>query len=78
MLWVYSRGLDNLRIETSFENATNEYVLTSTRGPDRESERFHDAQAFRVRLEALECEIAGNQWTQVGGPIFLRDGWKIG
>jgi hypothetical protein len=78
MLWCYARGLDNLRIETSFDAATNEYVLTSTRGPHRESERFHDAEAFRVRLEALEGEIAGNDWTQVGGPIFLRDGWKTG
>ena len=78
MLWVYTRGLDNLRIETSFDNTTNEYVLTSTRGPHQESERFNDADAFRVRLEALEYEIAGNQWTQVGDPIFLRDGWNVG
>ena len=79
MLWIYQRGSEDLRIETSFDNATKEYVLIMTRGPHETTvERFKDAAAFQVRLEALERQIASEQWKSVGNPIILRDGWKIG
>jgi hypothetical protein len=79
MLWIYERGSEDLRIETSFDNATNEYVLIKTRSPHKTTvERFQDVAAFQVRLEAVEREIASERWNRVGDPIILRDGWKVG
>ena len=79
MLWVYERGLEDLRIGTSFDNATKEYVLVIARGPRNEvTERFKDTDSFQSRLEVLEEDIARERWTPVGHPIVLRDGWKIG
>jgi hypothetical protein len=79
MLWIYQRGGDVLRIETSFDNATNEYLLIIKRGQDdKRFERFKDAVSFQVRLESLENEIVQGYWKQVGDPIVLRDGWRIG
>ena len=79
MIWVYKRGVEHLHLETSFDNATNEYVLVIARTPeDKTFERFKDVAAFRARLETLEREMAGEHWNPIGAPIILRDGWKIG
>ena len=80
MLWLYKRGLENLRVTTSFDNATKEYVLTLRRGLDDETiERFPDSETFGHRLNAIVQELANDRWTPAArGPIFLRDGWKVG
>lgn len=81
MLWIYQRGPDELRVETSFDNATGEYKIITSRGPshvDKTIERFRSPELFRVRLEGLEQEIAVDRWESTGSPIILRDGWKIG
>jgi len=79
MLWLYERGLEDLRIETSFDNATNEYVLTLGRGQHNETtERFLDNESFGKRIEALQEELERDRWTPAGPPIVLKDGWKIG
>lgn len=78
MLWLYERGLEDLRIETSFDSATYEYVLTLHRGLHNETvERFPDPETFGERVNALVRQLATERWTPAGrGPIFLRDGWK--
>ena len=78
MLWIYQRGSQDLRIETSFDNATHEDPLNIFRGHETTAERFKDAAAFQLRLEALESEVAKERWNRVGDPIILRDGWKVG
>jgi hypothetical protein len=78
MLWTYTRGLDDIRVETSVDQGTNEYILVVRRSAKESSiERFPDASSFRVRLEALEQELANEQWRQVGPPVLLKDGWKL-
>ena len=79
MLWIYQRGSDDLRIETSFDNVNKEFVLIKTFGPNEATvERFKEGAAFQLRLEALELEIVSERWTRVGAPIVLPDGWKVG
>ena len=79
MLWLYERGLEDLRIETSFDNATKEYVLILRRGLENEStERFGDSVAFGDRIEALQRELTRDHWTPAGPPLLLKDGWKVG
>ena len=80
MLWLYERGLENLRVTTSFDNATKEFVLTLHRGLHHETtERFPDSETFGHRLNAIVQELAKDRWKPAGnGPIFLRDGWKVG
>ena len=79
MLWLYERGLEDLRIETSFDNATSEYVLTLSRGQQNETtERFRDSESFGTRIEVLQKELARDRWTPAGPPILLKDGWKVG
>ena len=78
MLWIYQRGVEDLRIETSFDNATHEYLLVVFRGSDKTtSERFKDAAAFQLRLEALESDMANGNWRRLGDPIILPNGWKV-
>ena len=77
MVWFYSRANDALRIETRFEEATNEYVLDVTwPGRPTETERFRDVEAFRARVLVLEARLDAERWKQVGGPQILPHGWR--
>ena len=77
MLWIFEREQESRRIETRFDNATGEYVLTLLDpGQNPRIERFADAEAFGRYLRALEEELSTGRWTQKG-PILLQDGWKL-
>lgn len=79
MLWIYERGLEDLRVETAFDNATQEYMLIINRPlRDQEIERFRDSEAFGQRLETLEHELAHARWKPAGPPLILHEGWKVG
>jgi hypothetical protein len=79
MLWLYERGFEDLHIETSFDNATNEYVIVLRKGQQNETtERFGDNDSFGARVEALRVELTRDRWQPTGPPIFLKKGWKIG
>ena len=78
MIWIYQRGAENLHIATTFDNATNEYVITITGPQGITCERFVDAAAFQVRMEALEGSIHIERWRRVGDAVILPDGWKVG
>jgi len=77
MIWLFERAEEAIRIETRFDRQTGEYVLiTADRVGVRHTERFGDASAFRLRLEALEQQLATDRWTRTG-PFLLRDGWRL-
>ena len=77
MIWLFERDVHAIRIETRFDRASGEYVLvTEERNGARKTERFRDAAAFRLRLEALEEQLESNHWTRTG-PFLLRDGWRL-
>ena len=77
MIWLFERAAQAIRIETRFDRASGEYVLvTEERNGTRETERFRDAAAFRLRLKALEQQLESNHWTRTG-PFLLRDGWRL-
>jgi hypothetical protein len=79
MLWYYARGRDVFQVEASFEKATEEFVLRFHVGHHKDQvERFTDEIAFRNRLDALEQDLATQQWERVvGPPMLLKDGWKL-
>lgn len=78
MLWSYSRGRDVFHLETSFDTASNEFVLRFHVGRHNDQvERFKDEIAFRKRLDALERELVAQQWERAGPPVLLKDGWKL-
>jgi hypothetical protein len=78
MLWVFERDADQLRLETTYDNTTRQFVLTIRRSEgEPQVERFLDQATFRRRLEALERQLEGDHWTQTSMTL-LRDGWKIG
>ena len=78
MIWIFERGHEALRLETRFDNVRDEFVLVVVWADQRrETERFRRQDAFDARLRALEQQLAGEHWTQVGSPTILRDGWRI-
>lgn len=79
MIWLYERGADALRIETRFDNASNEFELIWHRpGSTTEIERFASEASFRARLENVEAELRAEQWNINGAPQLLPAGWKDG
>jgi hypothetical protein len=77
MVWFYKRSDADLRIETRFDSATNEFVLEVT-WPGRPIvvERFPDNVAFETSVLALERKLDTEHWQQVGGPEILPHGWR--
>lgn len=62
MLWIYQRGRDRVRIATTYDSVTDEYVIKTT-GPDGTAlERFKDAETFQCRYEALETALRRERW----------------
>jgi hypothetical protein len=77
MIWFFGKGDEVVRLETRFEQVTNEYVLVTSwaQKPD-ETERFRDFAAFDLRIHALERQLQDARWTLIGQPTLLKDGWK--
>ena len=78
MIWMFERGQEALRLETRFDSVHGEYVLVVVWSNDRvETERFRDPALFDWRVRQLEQQLAAEQWTQVGPPTILSEGWRI-
>lgn len=77
MLWFFERRGETVRLETSYDNNTAEFVLV-IEWPGRPSvtERFPDADSFTARVRDLEQSLSAERWTQVGSPMILPTGWK--
>jgi hypothetical protein len=78
MVWFFTRGSEELKLQTEREEATGEYVLTWGH-PDgtTKTERFSNGDAFKRRLEEVEAYLATQAWTRRDPPMLLTDGWKI-
>jgi hypothetical protein len=77
MLLIYERSNQTLQVETRFDNATNEYVLTLRPLDGTEQvERFPDATGFRNRLNSLEHQLESEHW-QNRSATALPDAWKL-
>jgi hypothetical protein len=77
MIWSFERGDEVIRLETRIDNGRGDYILViewSERPP--ETERFTDYGAYHARLLTLESQLAADNWTQIGSPKILADGWR--
>ena len=76
MLWFFERATEIVELETRYDNDNAQYLL-ELRIPDEppKIERFDDAMAFRVRLQAIEESLRGQRWMRKGPPSLLADGW---
>ena len=79
MIWLYERDNQSIRLDTKYDNDTNEYVVVVHRpdGP-QQVERFSDAEACRQWLVTFENSLDAEHWTRRGPPVFLPDGWPRG
>jgi hypothetical protein len=77
MLWFFDRAAESLSIETRYDSGTSEFIFIVLFPDGRErTERFADAESFGVWLRAFERHLAGENWTNRGGPVMLPSGWK--
>jgi hypothetical protein len=74
MIWFYSRNDQELRIETDYDKATREYVMTIRGKDSHTSERFTDVTAFRARLIQLEHQLEAEKWS-AAGPV-VSEAWR--
>jgi hypothetical protein len=76
MIWFWSRAAEKLQIETRFDNATKEYLLTIHYPDNRQVfERFPDVTSFQKRLTSLERQLESDHWVQSGMPAFDPSGF---
>jgi hypothetical protein len=77
MIWLFSRGDEAVRIETRYDNQSQEYILDIA-WMDRPAtaERFQDLAQFKARVLVVEDQLSTEHWTQVGGPEILPHGWR--
>jgi len=77
MVWFFARDGARVRLETSFDQTTGDYVLTiDWPGRAIETERYDDVDSFRARLATLEDQLASERWMQLASPQFLSQGWR--
>jgi hypothetical protein len=75
MLWFYSRNRDLVRLETRYDNDTQEYIGVVTHSDSRQTERFSTLEEFRAWLIAIERQLVDAQWFLKGTPQILPNGW---
>jgi hypothetical protein len=76
MVWFWKRDNEELRVETRYDNATQEFIVTLQFGNGAtQSERFARRSAFEARLIALERDLGAERWASTGPPQFLPDGF---
>jgi hypothetical protein len=79
MLWFYERDTQSIELETSYDQATREYVvLVRHPGGREEAERFADPESCRLWLVAFESRLENEQFVRRGPPVFLPYGWPRG
>ena len=78
MVWLFERAGECIEIETHYDSASGEYLLTVKR-PDgsRQTERFMHVATFRDRMERLESVLQVDRWMPNGSPLPLQDAWKV-
>jgi hypothetical protein len=77
MIWSFERGDAVIRLETRVDTREGDYILVigwAERPP--ETERFADYDTYHARLLALEAQLTADNWTLIGGPRILADGWR--
>ena len=76
MVWFWSRGGQELHLETAFDNGTSEFVVTMVWSDGRrETERFANLEQFRARLVAIEERLQSERWKNSGPPLFVPEGF---
>jgi hypothetical protein len=75
MLWFFDRDTESLRLETTYDNRTREFVAV-VQYPNGQAleRRFQRRDEFRKWLEAFERSLAAERW-QGRRPILLPYGW---
>ena len=77
MVWFFERDGESMKLETRYDDENGEFVLITDSATGRSIERFKGVGGFRLRLEALEKQLATANWLRRDGPLFLHDGWKL-
>ena len=76
MVWFWSRGGQELHLETAFDNEKSEFVVTMVWSDGRrEIERFTKLEEFRTRLVAIEQHLQSDRWKNSGPPLFVPAGF---
>jgi hypothetical protein len=76
MLWFFERDEESLRIETRFDNDTEEFVvLVHWRDRPKQIERFQDAESCRTWLTTFETQLESEGWKTGRSPRVLGSGW---
>ena len=71
MVWFFERDTESLRLETRFDNDTNEFVaIVHWTHKPKQIERFSDATSFQMWLTTFEGGLAKQQWRTTGAPRF--------
>jgi hypothetical protein len=77
MVWFFERAELLARLETTFDNDAQEYVVVieAPNEPLR-TERFTTAAAYEARLLELEHQLRAQGWVQRPHVDMLEDGWR--
>ena len=76
MVWFFEREQESLRLHTTFDNTTQEFVATVTWSHGRSDQtRFSSIAAFRDWLKKLEMSLEEGDWRRDGPPLKLSDQW---
>ena len=77
MIWLFERGDEVVRLETRVDNGTGEFVAVITWSDSPAvTERFVGYEQFHARMLEMEKRLAADNWTQIGPPEIMPQGWR--
>ena len=77
MIWSFGRGDEIVRLQTSYDGNSHDFVLEITwAGRPPTIERFTTVKKFKTRVLAVEQQLADEHWTQIGSPEILPHVWR--
>jgi hypothetical protein len=77
MVWFFERAQLLARLETTFDNDAQEYVVViETPNEALRTERFRTGEAYEARLLELEQQLRAQGWIQRGHVDMLESGWR--
>src|SRR5678809_1075701 len=73
MLWLFKRGEESLRLRTTYDNDTRQFVATVLWSHGTlDEKRFTTLAAFRAWLKAFETALEEEKWKCVSHPLSFR------
>jgi len=78
MVWYWTRDTAEMRLETQYDEGTEDFILVLATETSSVTERYKDLGAFKTRVSALARHLESEQWKNTGPAVVVPDDFPSG